>query len=225
MEWRLHNTGFQRNTRQEFDLRRRIERNSLHSIYYYKHTHLETEWEQENADGRTLCLGAAQYGSNQHQYSIHAAYSLSFQTLPIIQAVAFGVAQQIIASGNWMPVCDTIIGITSWKDTITRIPYFSDKMNLGTQAQQQAQPPSKTRPPLIWTSALLGGHRMWLNCTVWALIKAQPALKWVAVEPPPTKCATSVINFKRSKRWKALLPTPWTEGGFSFPRQRLRILL
>jgi iron complex outermembrane recepter protein len=96
-EWRLQ-YGYQNNQRQEFDLRRgSLQKIPALNLLLQTHT-IETEWEQENVDGRTLCLGIT--GMAQENANIPGTQRIPFiPNFVNYSAGAFAVAQKII--GKW----------------------------------------------------------------------------------------------------------------------------
>lgn len=96
-EWRLQ-YGYQRNTRQEFDMRRgSLQKIPALNLMLQTHT-LETEWEQENAAGRTLCIGLT--GMAQNNANIPGTQRIPFiPNFVNYSGGAFGVAQKIL--GKW----------------------------------------------------------------------------------------------------------------------------
>lgn len=128
-EWRLQ-YGFQRNTRQEFDLRRgALNETPALDLLLQTHT-LETEWEQENADGRTLCLGVT--SMVQTNTNIPGTQRIPFiPNFANYSGGAFGVAQQII--GKWKLDAGVRYDYRHYivKGYDYKNSYFSDKMNFG----------------------------------------------------------------------------------------------
>jgi iron complex outermembrane receptor protein len=96
-EWRLQ-YGYQNNTRQEFDLRRgSLKKIPALDLLLQTHT-LETEWEQENANGRTLCIGFTSMA--QENANIPGTQRIPFiPNFVNYSGGAFGVAQKIL--GKW----------------------------------------------------------------------------------------------------------------------------
>ena len=96
-EWRLQ-YGYQRNDRQEFDLRRgSLLKIPALDLVLQTHT-LETEWEMENTNGRILCVGLT--GMAQDNANIPGTQRIPFiPNFVNYSGGAFGVAQQIF--GKW----------------------------------------------------------------------------------------------------------------------------
>jgi iron complex outermembrane receptor protein len=96
-EWRLQ-YGFQNNKRQEFDFRRgNLQKTPALDLMLQTHT-LETEWEQENASGRTLCVGITAVA--QENANIPGTNRIPFiPNFVNYNGGVFGVAQKIL--GKW----------------------------------------------------------------------------------------------------------------------------
>lgn len=96
-EWRLQ-YGYQNNSRQEFDLRRgTLQKIPALNLLLQTHT-LEAEWEQENARGRTLCLGIT--GMAQDNANVPGTQRIPFiPNFVNYSGGIFGVTQKII--GKW----------------------------------------------------------------------------------------------------------------------------
>jgi iron complex outermembrane recepter protein len=96
-EWRLQ-YGYQNNKREEYDFRRGIllKKPAL-DLLLQTHT-LETEWEQENADGRTLCIGLTAMA--QDNANIPGTNRIPFiPNFVNYSGGTFAVAQKIL--GKW----------------------------------------------------------------------------------------------------------------------------